>query len=420
METAGLALRVNGLGDIGWLEDSLRKCSNQACLQILLGLLQTPGIRIPGDEPREGERKVAGVDRTLHTIFGAGPIQRNWFKSPEGEGRFPLDEALGLIDGHTPRLAGLIARGAASAPFEQAASDFNACTGLDINGRQFQRIAQRVGREVEGFLRADHGRGKESAPRVYVQADGTGAPLRKDELRGRKGRGADGKAKTHEVKVAAIFTAHPVPGEEPWRDLDTTTYVATDQRCEDFGEMVRAEYLRRFDHAEETIFISDGAAWVGNLGTKNFANVIRIVDWYHAAEHVSSMAELVHPKHTAEWQKLRKGWVGKLWNGKVESLVRAAGQLFPDNRKEEGEKAVAYFTTRKEYMDYAVYRAKGYFIGSGVVEAACKTVVGQRFKGSGMHWSQKGMKNLLAIRTTILSNRYKEFWTWRERQKLAA
>ena len=71
-------------------------------------------------------------------------------------------------------------------------------------------------------------------------------------------------------------------------------------------------------------------------------------------------------------------------------------------------------------MDYAVYRAKGYFIGSGVVEAACKTVVGQRFKGSGMHWSQKGMKNLLAVRTTILSNRYKEFWTWRERQKLAA
>jgi hypothetical protein len=242
-----------------------------------------------------------------------------------------------------------------------------------------------VGKEVETFLRADHGRGKQTPPRVYVQADGTGAPLRKAELRGRKGKGPDGKARTHEVKVAAIFTEHPVPGKEPWRDMDSTTYVASDLRCEAFGGMVRSEFLRRFDHAPEIIHISDGAVWAGNVGSQNFADVVRIVDWHHAAEHVASMAELVHPRQTPAWQKLRKGWIGKLWGGKVDALIRAARRLMPPGREQEGEKAVAYFLNHKEFMRYDEYRGKGYFIGSGVVEAACKTLVGQRFKASGLN-----------------------------------
>jgi hypothetical protein len=72
-------------------------------------------------------------------------------------------------------------------------------------------------------------------------------------------------------------------------------------------------------------------------------------------------------------------------------------------------------------MRYDIFRAKGYFIGSGVVEAACKTIVGQRFKGAGMHWSLQGLMRLLAIRTALCSNRYDDFWAWRaSKLKLAA
>ena len=132
---AGNALKQKGLGDITWLEKGLRECSHKACLEIILGLLATPDLNIPGDERMEGERKVSGVHRTLHTIFGGGPIARNWYKSGTGEGRFPLDEALGLVDGYTPLLAELVSQAAATLPFNRAADDFNAYSGLAIDGR---------------------------------------------------------------------------------------------------------------------------------------------------------------------------------------------------------------------------------------------------------------------------------------------
>jgi len=419
VETAGDALRQNGIGDITWLEKGLRECSNQACLEIILGLLATPGLKVSGDERRKGERKVRGVSRTLHTIFGDGPISRNWYKPGDGDGRFPLDEALGLVDGYTSLLAGLICQAAATLPFDRAASDFNAYTGLAIEGRQFHRLANRVGHDVENFLRAEHGPAKETAPRAYVMMDGTGAPLRHEELRDRQGKGEDGKAQTHEVKVAAIFTEHPRPGEDPWRDLNSTTYVATDERCGRFGGMVRAEFLRRFRNVPETIALGDAAEWIGNAVDINFPQAIRIIDWNHAAQHVASMAEMVQARDSVPWRRLRKKWTGQLWRGKIDALANAARAAFPKDKADDGEKALAYFIRNREAMRYDVFRDKGYFIGSGVVEAACKTLVCQRFKCSGMHWSQIGLKHLLAIRTAILSNRCDEFWAWRRKVNAA-
>lgn len=211
--------------------------------------------------------------------------------------------------------------------------------------------------EVETFLRADHGTGIERPPRTYVQVDGTGAPLRHKELEGRVGKGPDGKAQTHEVKIAAIFTEHPRFGEDSWRDSDSTTYVATDERCDPFGAMVRAEYDRRFAGKPETNAIGDGALWIWELFRIRFPWAIQIVDFHHAAEHVAALAELVYKRGTPEWKKLRRKWTKKLWKG--------------------------------------------------------KTLVGLRFKGSGMHWSQLGLKRLLAIRTALYFNRYDAFWTWR-------
>ena len=419
METAGDALRQKGIGDITWLEKGLRECSNKACLAIVLGLLATPGLKVSGDERLEGERKVSGVSRTLHTIFGDGPVLRNWYKPEDGDGRFPLDEALGLVDGYTPMLAGLICQAAATLPFRHAANDFKAYTGLAIEGRQFHRLANRVGHDVETFLRAKHGPATETPPRVYVMMDGTGAPLRHEELKDRKGKGEDGKAQTHEVKVAAIFTEHPRAGEDPWRDMDSTTYVATDERCGEFGGMTRAEFLRRFKNAPETIALGDAAEWIGNAVDINFPQATRIIDWNHAAQHVASMAELVHVRDSVLWRKLRKKWTGKLWRGKIDALASAARAAFPKDKADDGEKALAYFIKNREAMRYDIFRDKGYFIGSGVVEAGCKTLVCQRFKCSGMHWSQIGLKFLLAIRTAILSNRYDEFWAWRRKSKAA-
>lgn len=410
---AGQSLLREGVGDITWLEIGLREASTEACRKVVQGLLSMPGLHIPGDERRDGERRVGDVPRMLHTLFGDIPIRRNWYKDPQaGAGRFPLDEALRLVDGYTPALASLIARSAAREPFVQASEDFKAYTGLQVDARQFQRLGLRVGQMAETFLRTDHGRGTERPPRAYVMIDGTGAPLRHAELEGRKGKAPDGKAQTHEVKVAALFTEHPRAGEDPWRDIGSTTYVATDERCGPFGAMVRTEYLRRFAAQPETIALGDGAFWIWELFRIHFPFAVQIVDFHHGAEHVGALAELVHPRDSADWKRLRRKWTTKLWNGKIDALMASARAAIPAGKRTEGEKALEYFETNRQRMRYDHFRSKGFFIGSGVVEAACKTLVGQRFKCSGMHWSRRGLKRLLAIRTALRSNRYAHFWNW--------
>ena len=129
---------------------------------------------------------------------------------------------------------------------------------------------------------------------------------------------------------------------------------------------------------------------------------------------------LIHPRHSPPWHQQRRKWTGKLWNGNIDALARSVRRILPPGRIEQGEKALAYFLKNRKAMRYDEFRNQGYFIGSGVVEAACKTLVCQRFKASGMHWSQKGLKNLLAIRTALLSHRYEDFWTWRATSKNAA
>lgn len=392
------------------------------CRDVLQWLLALPGLRVPHDCTQPGERLVANQRRTIHTLFGDINVARNYYHSPADRfGRFPLDDALGLIDGYTPGLAAPLGRCAAEHPFERAADSFQAYTGLKIDGRQFPRLAKYIGPVAEQFLRFNLPSNEETPPRVYVATDGTGAPLRHEELKGRKGRQSDGTAQTHEIKVGAIFTQHPVTGMKPWRDLNSTTYVATTQRVEPFGQMMRAEFFRRFSGVpHEVIYLGDGAAWNWELQRVCFPTAIGIVDFYHAAEHVANIVDLIEDHKTPTGRKRRKRWVKLLLRGRLDVFLSQARASFPEASREAGEKALAYFEKNRERMRYGEFRAKGYFIGSGVVEAACKTIVGQRFKGSGMHWSERGLSHILAIRTAILSRRYDDFWRSRQLLRTAA
>ena len=390
----------------------MRETSQGMCRDVLQWLIALPGLRVPGDHPHPGERRIPGQARTIHTLFGPIPVTRNYYhRRSDGSGRFPLDDALGLIDGYTPGVAALIGRCAAEHPFQRAEESFRAYTGLTVDTRQFPRLAERIGPLVEQFQRAHWPSKEEAPPRVYVATDGTGAPLRHEELKGRKGRQADGTAQTHEIKVGALFTQHPVTGEKPWRDLDSNTYVATTQRAEPFGQMMRNEFRRRFaTPPAEVVFLGDGAAWNWELQRIFFPMAIGIVDFYHAAEHVGEVVDLVQDRHTPAGRKRRRRWVKLLLRGRLDAFLAEARAAFPPSRKEVGEKALAYFEKNRERMRYRYFRDRGCFIGSGVVEAACKTIVAQRLKGSGMHWSEQGLGHILSIRTALLSRRYEEFW----------
>lgn len=383
------------------------------CREVLQWLISLPGLRVPGDQPQPGERRIPDQVRTVHTLFGPIPVARTYYyRAAEGTGRFPLDDALRLIDGYTPGVAALIGRCAAEHPFQHAEASFHAYTGLKVDARQFPRLAERIGPRVERFLRGNLPSGEKPPPRVYVATDGTGAPLRHEELKGRKGRQPDGTAQTHEIKVGAIFTQHPVAGEKPWRDLESNTYVATTQRAEPFGQMMRDEFRRRFSTAPpaEVVFLADGAAWNWELRRINFPMSIGIVDFYHAAEHVGAVVDLVQDRHTPEGRKRRRRWIKLLLRGRLDVFLFEARAAFPPGQRQAGQKALEYFEKNRERMQYKAFRDRGFFIGSGVVEAACKTIVAQRLKGSGMHWSERGLSHILSLRTALLSHRYEEFW----------
>ena len=101
--------------------------------------------------------------------------------------------------------------------------------------------------------------------------------------------------------------------------------------------------------------------------------------------------------------------------GNVEQVVEAIKHLTPstDQEKDVLERGIGYFENNKDRMRYNEFRRQGLFVGSGVVEAGCRTVIGQRLKQSGMHWTVKGANSIIALRCCFLSNRWEDFWEYR-------
>ncbi|MCK5676432.1 MAG: hypothetical protein KAH99_05405, partial [Verrucomicrobia bacterium] len=241
--------------------------------------------------------------------------------------------------------------------------------------------------------------------------DGTGIPLRRAELKGRKGKQPDGSAKTHEVKTGCVFTQHPSENDDkPWRDLDSTTYVATTERVDAFGAKLLIEARRRnLGGAEESVFISDGAAWLHRIARENFPQATRILDFYHAGEHLHALASTLFPAE--EVPLIFARWKKKMCEGKIKDIIAQAQEVATKENREETERQLTYFRNNLEAMRYDVFRSKGMFIGSGVMEAGCKNVVGERCKKSGMFWSEPGAENILTLRIARQNGRYDSIWT---------
>jgi hypothetical protein len=145
------------------------------------------------------------------------------------------------------------------------------------------------------------------------------------------------------------------------------------------------------------------------------AVAVQIVDVWHAQEHVWEVAQAVFGRRTPEgvaWAKQGGTW---LVQGEIETLVQAMAALPPvapppGQTKSVPEQAIGYFTTNAERMRYPAFRAQGMQIGSGIAEAACKTVVSTWAKRAGMRWTPQGLDALLPLRTAVLNGSFDTFW----------
>lgn len=357
----------------------------------------------------------------VQTLFGVIKLKRRYYYHTQAKtGRFPLDHHLDLVRGHMPGIARLICRASSLGDsYEGAAEDLQAYLGLNLEGRNFGRLVADVVPELRAALASLPTTAPiEPIPILYAASDGTGVPMRRDELTGVKGKQPDGTARTREAKLGCIFTQTTTDEEgQPMRDPDSTTYVGTFEDCREVGTLLRSEALRRgYATAVTTVYLGDGAPWIWENARINFPGCVQILDFYHASEHAGDLAKAIHgtgpdaKAQQSEWCHVMKATSSAPVIAEAQDLLDARRAELTADQIATIEREIAYFTTNAERTRYGEFRAKGYFIGSGVVEAGCKTVVGRRLKQSGMFWSHQGGDDLLALRCLMLGPTLAEVW----------
>jgi len=392
--------------------------------------------------PRAGcgaghQARFAGYrDKTVDTVLGPVRLRRGWYHCDRcGHGLAPRDIGLGVAgQGMSPGLRKMTARAAAAVPFAAAARLVGELAGVTLTGRRAGRRAEADGQAAAAIIEAEAaavaaGRLSPLPPagpppdKLYVAIDGTGVPMVAAETAGRDGKGEDGKARTREVKMAAVFTQTRLDQDSrPARDPGSSSYLATFAPAAGFGALMAAEARRRgAARTRQLTILGDGAVWIWNLASQHFPHATQIVDLFHAREHVHDLANLAArllAGHRDDWLAQR---LAELDNGDVPALITAGRDLkFLGSLAAERDKALHYFETNACRMHYARYRSLGLFVGSGTVEAGCKSVIGQRLKLSGMRWTQPGATGILTLRCQDASNRWEQIWQQPHNQTPAA
>ena len=339
-------------------------------------------------------RLVARRPKTVRTLLGPLPVVRGYYHCRTCEHGFaPVDDLLGVAGTRlSPGMARACATAGAEMPYDRSRQLIATVTGLDLASTStITRTTRTHGRRARALEATEHGtppppttpaHDHHRPDKCYVLIDGTGAPMLPSECRDRQGK--DGrKATTREVKIGCLFTqTHTDPATgAPVQDPGSATYVSTFDPCGPFGDLVKAEYLRRgLDHVRQPVVIGDGAHWIWAIADTHFPAATQVVDYYHAREHLADLVKLLTPL-LCDPATFETTLADLLDLGHTNHIAAAVAALdLPTTAPDLAKAAtteVGYFTGNHHRMQYADFRANGYYIGSGPVESACNTIVKQ-------------------------------------------
>lgn len=353
------------------------------------------------------------------TVLGQVRLERAYYHCTAcGAGFFPRDRELGIEGGSlSPGVARMVGLVGAATSFQEGSTLLRELAGVEVGAKRVERGAKRLGCEIAAMERADTAPeiGRPVPPTLYVGFDGTGLPMRADEVAGRSGKQPDGSARTREVKLCVVWSAEGRDAEgRPVRDPGSVTYTAaiesaatrdTDEEVSQFARRAQREGARRrFERARRRVVLGDGAPWIWSLAGEQFPGAVEIVDLFHAKQHLSELAVVLWgaDQKACPWWLPRR--MAELEAGDIEALVAAITRHA--GHSEEARKAAAYFHENRERMRYAAFRQAGLCTSTGVVEAACKHTIGTRLKRPGMHWSVDGANAITALRCAVLSQRF--------------
>jgi hypothetical protein len=307
--------------------------------------------------------------------------------------------------------------------FEQGRQQLEQLAGLEVTTKAVERQAEDIGQDIANREQAHLEEAIQLGlpqiqvppiPFMYVEMDGTGIPVVAAETEGRHGKTEGQPAHTREVKLGCVFTQTETDEEgRPIRDNGSTTYTGAIETADHFGRRIyREAWDRGWERAQTRVVLGDGAPWIWNIADEHFSGAIQIVDLYHARQHLWELAAKIYPAD----EKRRKTWaVGlekTLDSGKVEAVVKKLRTVSADSTAlaELIENEAAFFERNAERMRYARFREQQLFVGSGVIEAACKTVIGRRLKMSGMFWTVRGANSIIALRCNRISGKFTDYW----------
>ena len=334
------------------------------------------GPRVPCGRGHEAEF-LFYRDKAIDTVLGPVALTRAWYHCAAcGHGLAPRDAELGVAgEGMSPGLAAMNDRAAAAVPFKGAAGLLEDLAGVGLTAKRVERAAEASG---AGLAAAGRERARLIAARklvplpaspladkLYAVIDGTGVPMTCRETAGRDGKGDDGRARTREVKLAVFFTQDKLDKDGyPVRDRDSSSVIATFEPAAVFGDLVKAEGIRRgADHVRQLTIIGDGAAWIWGIATAKFPEATQIVDLFHAREHLHDLArrlEFMLLDQKEEWLAAR---LEDLDYGHIDGIVRATRQYPLEGvKKDEIDTALGYFENNAPRMRYHWFRQCALFV----------------------------------------------------------
>ena len=396
--------------------------------------------RLVGERPKELITLVGPVSfvRPYYQCLHVGEAEVEEHACTHGEA--PADVLWGVHEQRTtPGVQRFISYLSARNTFEEAAQTLCRSVPIGMTGRQALNLMRPVGAALaasedqqvlalEAEARQAHSQPcaqqQQTIERLYIELDGVLARMRRSSVPIEKEEVQRTGDVYREIKAGAVFRAERgskrsalAPGvyvDTPAED--SVRYVARRTAKGGFGWLLYHLAVQcGLEQAKQVVVLGDGAPWIWNLAAEHFPGAVQIVDLYHAKEHVWDVAHAVFGRGTAVGKALATNACSLLEQGQSEALVCAIKALppiapEPGQARSIPERAVDYFTTNAQRMRYPVFRAQGMHIGSGIAEAACKTIVSTRAKRSGMRWTPDGLDALLPLRTAVLNDIYDSFW----------
>ena len=341
--------------------------------------------------------------RRYRTLCGEIRVQRWVYKCAVGHFHSPWEAREGFKASFTPGVAETMCRLAAQLNYRAAAAELKH-HGVCISHTTLHKYVREwsSGERSSPYVAEQE---LEATSRWYVSADGVHTPA----LEGWK-----------EVKTGAVYRTYPQYDRRspPGIRAESLRYVASREPAEAFGSQwaALAKHTGVYKNeaaAAAVVVIGDGASWIWNLADEHFPKSIEIVDVMHAKAHLYDIAKCVFGEEASETVS---AWVEEteplLYAGDTTAVVQRLRELGASEGPWQAaiQREIGYFQKHSGRMQYETFLRKGYHIGSGVIESACKHVVGERCKQAGMRWTQEGINAILFWRCLLKNGAWDTYW----------